>query len=835
MAKDKKNITSLFANVVFPIPVDHAFSYEVPEDFRDIIRVGSRVLAPFGRRKLTGFVVELTSEIEFTEVKPIADVLDDTPIFSQEMLQLARWIAGYYLSSWGEVLEATLPKGINLESKRIVRLVGEWQVEQLKSLPDVSDNQRKILQALFNNGALSFQQLRRKIGSQNLSYNLTQLQKKGYISVQEIVSRAKTRERTMNFIQLAPDWLTSHNLDDEITGFMLKHSRQAEILKILRDFPEGLFQVDLLKQAQISLSGLKSLLRKGIITVSQREVFRDYYQHVQPETPESITLNKDQRRALDEIESHIQKGTFQTFLLFGVTGSGKTQVYMEAIAKVLSLGKTAIVLVPEISLTPQTVKRFKDFFGNDVAVLHSRMSSGERYDSWRRIQRGDFHIVIGPRSAVFAPLKNIGLIVVDEEQEATYKQYDMAPRYHARDVAIVRAKMNNALVILGSATPSVESFFNAEHKKYALLSLPGRVEDIPMPEVEIVDMSKEHQKRKHGEPTVFSSRLLEKIAEKLTLREQVILLQNRRGFSTYIVCQDCGYIEKCIHCDITLTYHREGNKLMCHYCNYQKAAPEVCPNCGGVNIRYSGVGTQRVEDELNYFFPKARIVRMDMDTTGKKGAHDQILRDFSRGLYDILLGTQMVAKGLDFPRVTLVGVISADTTLLIPDYRASERTFQLLTQVAGRAGRKDKQGEVIIQTYAPKNHSILFAQKHDYLRFYVSEINQRKELLYPPFGKLIEVEFRGPDEKAVSGYASRFVSLLNVRSDFYQVLGPSPAPLAKIQGNYRYHIILKNDRKRDATGKKLREEVKAAFSSFKKRYRPKDVKITIDVDPIDLW
>jgi len=835
MTKDEKNSNLLFANVAFPIPVDHTFSYEVPENFREIIRVGSRVLAPFGRRKLTGFVVELTSKIEFTEVKPIADVLDDTPIFSHEMLQLARWIADYYLSSWGEVLEATLPKGINLESKRIVRLMGDWRVEQLKSLRDVSDNQRKILQALFNNGALSFQQLRRKTGSQNLSYNLVQLQKKGYISIQEIVSRAKTRERTMNFIQLAPDWLATHNLDDEISGFMLKHSRQAEILKILKDFPEGLFQVDLLKQAQISLSGLKSLLRKGIVTVSQREVFRDYYQHVQPETPKSITLNKDQRQALDEIESHIQKGGFRTFLLFGVTGSGKTQVYMEAIARVLDLGKTAIVLVPEISLTPQTVKRFKDFFGNDVAVLHSRMSSGERYDSWRRIQRGDYHIVIGPRSAVFAPLKNIGLIVVDEEQEATYKQYDMAPRYHARDVAIVRAKMNDAIVILGSATPSVESFFNAEHKKYALLTLPNRVEDIPMPEVEVVDMSKEHQKRKYGEPTVFSSRLLEKIAEKLTLHEQVILLQNRRGFSTYIVCQDCGYIEKCIHCDITLTYHREGNKLMCHYCNYQKAAPEVCPNCGGVNIRYSGVGTQRVEDELNYFFPKARIVRMDMDTTGKKGAHDQILRDFSRGLYDILLGTQMVAKGLDFPRVTLVGVISADTTLLIPDYRASERTFQLLTQVAGRAGRKDKQGEVIIQTYAPKNHSILFAQKHDYLRFYASEINQRKELLYPPFGKLIEVEFRGPDEKSVSGYANRFVSLLNVRSDFYQVLGPSPAPLSKIQGNYRYHIILKNDRKRDSSGKKLRDEVKAAFLSFKKRYRPKDVKITIDVDPIDLW
>ncbi len=830
-----KKKKTLFAEVVFPLPIDHAFTYAVPKEFAPLLRVGMRVLVPFGRRKLTGFVVSLADKTELSELKDILDILDTEPIFTDEMLELARWVADYYLSSWGEVLEAALPKGISQESKRLIRLLGTWDAGKIQTLPNTPEKQRKILLALWNHGPLYFKQLQQKVGSRGFSYHVVQLQKKELVAVQEIVQRPKTRERLLNFVRLSEQWLKTHDLDDEIEALMLKHLRQAEILKILKNFPDGLFQTDLLKQAKVSLSGLSSLVRKGILIVEKREVFRDYYQFVKPETPDKIILNPDQRRALQEIVAWVERGEFRTFLLHGVTGSGKTQVYMEAIARARKLGKSAIVLVPEISLTPQTVKRFKDFFGNDVAVLHSRMSAGERYDSWRRIQREEYRIVIGPRSAVFAPLKNLGLIVVDEEQEATYKQYDMAPRYHARDVAIVRAKMNNALVVLGSATPSVESYFNAQNRKFSLLELPNRVQDIPMPQVEIVDMAKEKKSGRRNEPVIFSARLLQKIQEKLTLHEQIILLQNRRGFSTYIVCQDCGYIEKCVNCDITLTYHREGNKLVCHYCNYQKPAPEVCPNCGGVRIRYSGIGTQRVEDELRFYFPRARVVRMDMDTTARKGAHDQILRDFSRGLYDILLGTQMVAKGLDFPRVTLVGVISADTTLLIPDYRAAERTFQLLTQVAGRAGRKDKQGEVIIQTFSPQNHSILFAQKHDYLRFYASEIGQRRELVYPPFGKLIEIEFRGPNEKTVAEYANRFARLLDLQNPFYQVLGPSPSPLAKIQGNYRFHIILKGDRHKDPAGNHLRADAKKAMKEFQKRYRPRDVKISIDVDPVDLW
>lgn len=817
------------------MPIDHAFTYVVPEEFAPILRVGMRVLVPFGHRKLTGFVVSILDKTSLNDLKEIRDILDTEPIFTDEMLKLARWVADYYLASWGEVLEAALPKGISQESKRLIRLLGTWDLGKIQTQEGFSEKQRRLIQALWNHGPLYFQQLQQKVGTEGFSYNVEQLQKKGVIAVQQIVQRPKVRERTLNFIRLSEEWLKDHNLDEEIEALTHKHLRQAEILKILQEFPDGLFQVDLLKQAKVSLSGLTSLVRKGIVVVEKREVFRDYYQALKPETPDKIELNSDQKRALQEILTWVEKGAFRTFLLYGVTGSGKTQVYMEALARVRQMGKSAIVLVPEISLTPQTVRRFKNFFGNRVAVLHSRMSAGERYDSWRRVQRGEYQIVIGPRSAVFAPVKNLGLIVVDEEQEATYKQYDMVPRYHARDVAIVRAKMNNALVVLGSATPSVESYFNAQNRKYTLITLPNRVQDIPMPQVEIVDMAKEKKTRRRNEPIIFSARLLEKIQEKLTLHEQIILLQNRRGFSTYIVCQDCGYIEKCVNCDITLTYHREGNKLVCHYCNYQKPAPEVCPNCGGVRIRYSGIGTQRVEDELKFYFPRARIVRMDMDTTSRKGAHDQILRDFSRGLYDILLGTQMVAKGLDFPRVTLVGVISADTTLLIPDYRAAERTFQLLTQVAGRAGRKDKQGEVIIQTFSPKNHSILFAQKHDYLRFYASEIGQRRELVYPPFGKLIEIEFRGPEENVVSEYANRFAQLLDVQSPLYQVLGPSPAPLAKIQGNYRFHIILKGDRHKDPSGSHLRAAAKRAMKEFQKRYRPRQVKISVDVDPVDLW
>jgi len=829
--KKKKN--TLFAEVVFPIPVRHAFTYEIPESLRPTLQVGHRVLAPFGNRKLTGFVVEITPQTDLTEWRELEDVLDPEPIFSAEMLALTHWIAEYYMASWGEVLDAALPSGINLESKRRVTLVPGLEREAILALRDISDKQQRLLLVLARKGPMLVQQLELHYGRIGLNYNLMVLERKGYIRIERQLLKPRTSIKYANFALLAKDPGNDDSLEQTIAELMQRHERQAEILKVLRERPEGVSQTDLLRRLKLSSSSLKTLVKKGLVRIEKREVFRDFYSGFPVEPPAPITLNPDQEAALRELRELIEKGIFAPVLLYGVTGSGKTQVYIEALHEVRNRGKTAIVLVPEIALTPQTVSRFKAHFGDDIAVLHSGMSAGERYDSWRKIRRGDVHIVIGPRSAVFAPLSNIGLIVVDEEHESSYKQSEPSPRYNARDVALVRGKMNSALVILGSATPSIETFFNARVKKYRLLELPSRVEDLPLPRVEVVDMRKEWQEY-HGKPSaIFSRALLGKIAEKLSLREQVILLQNRRGFSTFVLCRDCGHVEKCPNCDITLTYHTQGHRLRCHYCDFQKPAPNVCPKCNGIQLTYRGTGTQRVEEEIHHHFPAARVVRMDWDTTRRKGAHDRILRDFRDGEYDILLGTQMVAKGLDFPRVTLVGVISADTTLQLPDFRSSERTFQLLTQVAGRSGRKGKQGEVIIQTYSPENHSIVFARQHDYLRFFAREVHDRQELGYPPFSRIIAIEFKGPHENEVKKTAVHFANEFGP-STYYQVLGPSPAPIAKLKGEYRFHIIFKYDRQKDPNGERIRSEIWKVMDRFR-HFRRSRVQIIIDVDPMDLF
>lgn len=812
-----------FAEIVFPLPIDHAFTYRVPENLRGDIRCGHRVLAPFGNRRITGFVVGLKDKCDLTDVRDIEDLLDPHPVFSQGMLKLTRWVADYYLCSWGEALGAALPAGTKLKSKGFARLSVSNPEELLSELEKLSPKQAQIIKILSRRGEVNFDHLKKRVGASGFYFNLHRLVKKGYVQIEHLLPKPKVSIKYENFVRLKKPV-------DNINEFRKKAPKQARCLELLISKPEGLSQPDLLKITGAKSSSLKSLQAKGLIEVFQKEVVRDYYEGMVVEEPKPIILTEHQRRALEAIKGAIKRGRFRTFLLHGVTGSGKTQVYIEAIAEVLKRGKQAIVLVPEISLTPQMVSRFKSYFHDQVAVLHSKMSEGERYDSWRKTLEGRFNIVIGPRSAVFAPLQNLGLIVIDEEQEATYKQFDPSPRYNARDVAVMRAKLNEAVAILGSATPSMESYYNARKGKYHLLVLPKRIEDIPMPRVEVINMSQEW---KRGS-LVFSQRLLARVREKLRDREQVILLQNRRGFSTCIICQECGYVERCPSCEITLTYHLKDYKLRCHYCGFKKDAPQVCPRCGGVDIKYTGVGTQRVEQAIKRQLRGVRVIRMDLDTTSRKWAHDRILRAFSQRYYDVLLGTQMVAKGLDFPRVTLVGVISADTSLFLPDFRASERTFQLLTQVAGRAGRRDKVGEVIIQTFSPGNPALRYAQRHDFLGFYQEEIKQRRELLYPPFGRLINVTFRGEDEDKVRGASERFAALLDPQSPFYRILGPAPCPLVRIKGRYRWQIILKGDKKLDPSGVKLREEVKRARELYKNKYQTSDVILTIDVDPMEM-
>ncbi|MBI3787415.1 MAG: primosomal protein N', partial [Ignavibacteriales bacterium] len=694
-------MNQFLVDIALPVPLEQTFTYVVSPELQPQVRLGCRALVPFGKKYLTGVIVGHPSQTTVSGLKPVKDILDAEPTFSEEMLKLSKWMSEYYFAPWGEVLRAATPQGYALESKKTVRLVAADIEPLLASIKKSAPKQYAILRILEKERELTVARLQKKAKSKSIHAVINEMLVRGWISVEEHIQQSKVRAKFESVVSLTSIGTTP--LSDKKLP-----PKQATLLEeMLRRSQSDASPISvdaLLKQLRASLSSLKGLEKKGLVRITKREVIRaDSYETDEP-LP-NITLNKFQQEALDSISAALKLEKYKTFLLHGITGSGKTQVYIEAIRAVLAAGKTAIVLVPEISLTPQTVRRFKAHFGKDVAVMHSQMSIGERYDAWRQAHQQKIKIVIGPRSAIFAPLRNIGLIVVDEEHEASYKQFDATPRYNARDVAIVRASYNNAVVVLGSATPSVESYYNALSGKYDTLELPTRVDQAKLPSIDIVDMAKERKrvyedlkeevKAKQSQfpkrlpPASVSKLLKDQIAERLGRKEGVILLQNRRGFSHVVECFECGYVEKCDNCEVTLTYHEAKKHLRCHYCGFVKRPPTVCPKCQGTEIRFHAFGTQQVQGELQEIFPKATVLRMDMDTTSRKGAHDRLLKQFGSGEADILLGTQMVAKGLDFPRVTLVGVISADTQMLLPDFRASERTFQLLTQVAGRAGRSN--------------------------------------------------------------------------------------------------------------------------------------------------
>ncbi len=536
-----------------------------------------------------------------------------------------------------------------------------------------------------------------------------------------------------------------------------------------------------------------------------------------------LVLTAEQAKALKQIAEAIENGIYRTFLLHGITASGKTEIYLQAIDIVLKKNKGAIVLVPEISLTPQTIERFVSRFGNQVAVFHSKLTPARRFLEWKKIRESSAAIVVGARSAIFSPMRNLGLIIIDEEHETTYKQDDV-PRYHARDVAEERARLNNCPLILGSATPSLESYYKAKKGEYKLIRLTKRIEERLLPRVKVVDMRMELATRK--KIAIFSKVLLDAIEKTLKNKKQAIIFLNRRGFSTFVNCKKCGLVLKCRRCDTILVYHFDEKKLICHYCNYKTEPPDICPKCRSGYIRYFGLGTERVESEISHNFPNTQIARMDSDTTVKRGSHDRILGSFKSGDLKILVGTQMIAKGLDFPQVTLVGVVSADVTLNLPDFRASERTFNLLTQVGGRAGRGEDGGEVIVQTYAPSHYAILTAAKHDYEKFYEEEITSRKELLFPPFINLIKITVRARNEEAASKAASDLAEEIKRKSGDIKVAGPAAAPISRMRGYFRYNILLKG---KDRSV--MCDMLKGVLGTFRK---PHNVLVAVDVDPISM-
>ena len=811
-----------FVELALPLPVDQVFTYQLPDSLRENARPGCRAFVSFRNRLLTGVITKLTDTCPVTNPKSILDLLDLEPILDRSLLDLTRWMADYYLCPWGEAIRVALPSGLLNEGEQLIALTKPCAPDVVDHLRRTAPGQALALSLVAEHETLSVLDLKRHIKTPQLLGILRNLEARGLIHFLVGKPVRDPGIKTETWVELT---LTAEEAEETVRSLAARAPKQARCLNLLLKHDRRLTTEQLRHLGDIDTTVVKTLAQKSMVETHEVEVFRDPYRNHPASPPEPLRPTMEQAVALETLQAAVQRDAFETILLFGVTGSGKTHVYTETIRKTLLTGRAAIVLVPELALTPQTVQHFRAQFGDLVAVLHSGLSTGERFDSWRQIKSGKYSIVVGARSAVFAPLPNLGLIVVDEEHEPSYKQFETAPLYHARDVAIMRARLVRAVVLLGSATPSLETFANTQNDKFQCIRLTERVDKRPLPTVRIVDMREEHR---DGNWSIFSRALLEGIKDRLEKEEQVILFLNRRGYSTFIQCRDCGHSLSCPHCSVTLTYHADSLLLRCHYCDHRDQPPDECPKCRSQSVKFKGVGTQRVEEEIKKLFPSARIARMDMDTTTRKGAHEELYQRVATRKADILIGTQMVAKGFDFPHVTLVGVVSADTALNLPDFRASERSFQLLTQVAGRTGRGSLGGEVIVQTYSLGHHSIVTAQTHDYLTFYVQEMADRRELGYPPFGRMVGVLFQGKDEKQVTREAHRFSELLKKASGGMKILGPAPSVIARVRGAYRWHLLI-----RSPYFKRMRDAVSATLKTWE-REAGSGIQIRVDVDPIGM-
>ena len=751
---------------------NHPFTYRIPEKFQDFLQVGMRVVVEFGNgnRKIQGFVTGLTDEYSGKhQLKSVIDVLDLNPVLSEEAMAMADWLTQRTFAFKIRCLQVMLPNAMRASYRKTLKLTGKIKDPALAAL---FDDQSEIE---FNPQKLT-------------STQLNQIEKLRKANQVEIVYHVDDRAKS-KFVWAFKAQMAVEKLQAAKKTLRKNAAKQKRLLDFLiTNHEQGFVQSDVTRENNFTANDLKAAAEKGWITRYQIEKYRNPYQidQVQPSMPKKLT--PEQAQATDAVDQAIDKAQAATFLLEGVTGSGKTEVYLQIIQHALAQGKSALMLVPEISLTPQIVRQFKARFGDQVALLHSALSDGERYDEWRRIENGDAQVVVGARSAIFAPIKNLGVIIMDEEHETSYKQEDM-PRYHARDVAQWRGKYHHCPVVLGSATPSLESRARAQKGVYRWLRLTKRINGKDLPQVQLVDM---RQAGRYAPTTDISQELATEIQKKLALNEQVVLMLNRRGYSSFLMCRECGEVIKCPNCDISLTYHKDTNSLKCHYCGHEEPIPQVCPNCHSKAVRYFGTGTQRVEKELTELFPNARILRMDVDTTRRKGAHERILDEFGKHHADILLGTQMIAKGLDFPNVTLVGVLNADTSLGLPDFRASERTFQLLTQVSGRAGRAEKEGNVLIQTYNPDHYAIQYARRQDYEHFFAKEMQVRHQGGYPPYYYTIQITASARTEADAAQKMFQIRGeIVNYLSQNAVILGPTPQSIMRINNRYYYQLVIK--------------------------------------------
>ena len=800
-----------FAKIAVHVPgVQDLFDYSVPQEFKNILDEGWLVEVPFGRQTVQGIILKLKQSSDVPEPRPIATILEEAPVLTAAQMQLAKWLSENYLSPISTFLFTMLPPGLGQRADTLYTL----NPSPPTSSEALSGLQNRLLKLMREKGELRGRQLDAAFRHVDWRSSARALQRRGYLVAEPVLPKPAVKKKQIRSVMIADPEMDMEAVQGQLgrPGYKAFERRLAALQMLSGE--QGEVDVSWVYAASGANSAdLRFLEKQGLIRFSQQEIWRDPLAGRPQGGARIPTLTQDQAKAWNLIEGLISQHQFSyPVLLHGVTGSGKTELYMRAIQKVLREGKQAIVIVPEISMTPQNIQRFMARFPDQVGVVHSKLSPGERYDTWRRARAGEFSIVIGPRSALFTPFPRIGVIVVDECHDDSLYQTDMGPYYHAVKAAMALGRLGRFLVILGTATPTVELYFQADYEKWPLIELPRRVlahqqfaaeqkntasepavDSLPLPDVEVVDMRTE---LKQGNHSIFSRSLHKELEKVLEAQQQAILLLNRRGSATYVFCRDCGYTLRCPRCNFALTYHRSAAGLVCHTCGYQRKLPSTCPSCGSRRIKQFGIGTEKVETELQSAFPGARILRWDADTSKGKGAEEIILSHFRQHNADFLIGTQMLAKGLDLPLVTLVGVVLADIGLNFPDYRTPERAFQLFTQVAGRAGRSTLGGRVIIQTFQPENDSIEYAARHDFAGFYQAELAQRRQLRYPPFTRLVRFEVRDKDNNAArkkaQGLINRLNALVNRSSDKSLTLkGPLPPYFARQRGLYRWQIILK--------------------------------------------
>lgn len=818
-----------FANVILPLPISGSFTYSVPSIYEDEIEVGSRVLVQFGKKNYYTGIVELVHNNQPSgyEVKEIMMVLDAKPIVRHPQLKLWNWLAEYYLCSVGEVYKAAVPSGLKVESETYILLNSDYEYDENVNL---TERMALIIQLLDRNGRMKISEIERETGFKNLGTLVNKMLEIGLVLIDErIVDKYRARKETL--VRLNCD----RNDNEALHGFFdnVKRARQQEKMLIAyldlsawmqSATPKEVLKSDLLERSGASPAVLKGLVDKGVLEIYKKEI--NCFTVDVSESAELPQLSNAQLAAYNSILDKWKEN--KVTLLRGVTGSGKTEIYSHLINDVLNLGQQVLYLVPEISLTTQLTSRLQKIFGKRLLIYHSKFSDNERVDVWKKLlSTHEPLIVLGVRSSVFLPFAKLGLVIVDEEHESSYKQYDPAPRYNARDAAIVLASMHGAATLLGSATPAVETYYKAKNGRFGLVELLERFDGIRMPEVKVVDM-RDQRKRKECRG-LYSNPLLVASRKALGEGKQVIMFQNRRGYAPMVECKECAWVPKCKNCDVSLVFHRNIRELRCHYCGYSMTLPNLCPVCGQDSVETYGYGTERIADDLNEIFNEYRVARMDLDTTRNKDAYEDIIEDFSSHKTDILVGTQMVTKGLDFERVRVVGVLNADSILNYPDFRSNERAFNMIEQVAGRAGRKNEVGEVYVQTTDPNNQIIEKVKSHDYEGYYVEQIDERQRFAYPPFTKIVNIYLKHKDERMVNSLAVNYV--VELRKIFgNRVLGPEKPIVGRVANYYIQSIMLKMEA--NASMRKVKDLLRTVYERVSIDKNMRSAILYYDVDPV---